>query len=206
MSIRSRFSGEQGRRWRIGAVVAVAAIGLAWWWWPTFTGQAGGTDVVIVGDQFLTTSEREVTYRIHEDGFSIEWSPEIADWCDASAAVTRAIADHDPTHVVVSALADGTCGTPGPELRRAVADAADGTRLVVVVQPGDGAIAEDFAGTGAVVVEPQRLLGLPGELEQPCQWWDTCQPNGLVTVRDASGALTPEGTTRVARMIVPALR
>lgn len=207
MSIWSRFTAPQGRPWRVAVAVGVAAlVVVAWWWWPTFTGQAGGTDVVIVGDDFLAISEREVTYRVHEDGFSVAWAPSITSWCDAPAAVSAAVAEHEPTRIVVSALEIGDCGTPGTDLRRQVAAAAEGTRLVVVVQPGDDASAQDFAETDAIVVRPQRLLGLPDAVEQSCQWWDTCQPNGQITVRDASGVLTPEGTTRVARMIVPALR
>lgn len=207
MSIWSRVTAPQGRSWRIAAAVGtVAVIGLAWWWWPTITGQADGTDVVVVGDGFLGVSEREVTYRIHEDGFSVAWAPPVTTWCDVPGAVSTAVAEHDPSYVVVSAIEEGSCGTPAGQLRQDVVDAAEGTRLVVVVQPGDSVTEPGLDGTGAVIVEPERLLGLPGTLEQPCQWWDDCQPNGQITVRDASGTLTPEGTTRVARMIVPALR
>ena len=64
--------------------------------------------------------------------------------------------------------------------------------------------ATDHAGVAerrdADVVEPARLLGAPGTLEQPCQWWDDCPPSGQVVVRDETGALTLAGATRVARM------
>ena len=92
------------------------------------------------------------------------------------------------------------------DLRRAAAAAAGTARTVVVVQPGDVTTPASLSGVDTVLVEPARLLGSPGTLEQPCQWWDDCPPSGQVVVRDETGALTLAGATRVARMTTTALR
>jgi len=117
-----------------------------------------------------------------------------------------AVAADEPTHVIVSAVEEGTCGTAPEELRRAAAEAAGTARTVVVVQPGDVTTPAALSGVDAVLVEPARLLGPPGTLEQPCQWWDDCPPSGQIAVRDETGGLSFAGTTRVARMTTAALR
>jgi hypothetical protein len=202
----SRLADSRPRRVRAVAIGVVALVVIGWWWWPTFSGQASGTDVVIVGDPFLASAEQELTHRIHEDGFSLAWAPGVATWCELPAAVEVAVAADEPTHVIVSAVEEGECGTAPEELRRAVAEAAGAARTVVVVQPGDVTTAASLSGVDAVVVEPARLLGPPGTLEQPCQWWDDCPPTGQIAVRDETGGLSFAGTTRVARMTTTALR
>ena len=39
----------------------------------------------------------------------------------------------------------------------------------------------------------------------PCQWWDVVHATARLPVRTADGQLTPEGSDRVARMIVAEL-
>ncbi|MGD9703139.1 MAG: hypothetical protein AB7Q42_15825 [Acidimicrobiia bacterium] len=206
MSWWSSLAAPERRPYRFAMVGVVALVAIGWWWWPTFTGQAAGTDVVIVSDPFLASAEREMTYRIHEDGFSLAWAPTIATWCDVPAAVRAAVEADAPSRVVVSALVEGTCGTAPEALRGEAVQAAGGARAVVVVQPGDETTAAALSGFDAVVVEPSRLLGMPDTPEQPCQWWDTCPPSGEIAVRDEAGTLSPAGATRVARMTVTALR
>jgi hypothetical protein len=75
------------------------------------------------------------------------------------------------------------------------------------VPPGSASATTVALSTGgAIVVDPTRLLGSPDERTQPCQWWDRCDPDGTVAVRDENGVLSPAGATRVARMTVGALR
>ncbi len=202
----SRLADSRPRQVRAVIVGVVAIVVIGWWWWPTFSGQASGTDVVIVGDPFLVSAEQELTHRIHEDGFSLAWAPGVATWCELPAAVEAAVAADEPTHVIVSAVEEGACGTAPEELRRAVAEAAGTARTVVVVQPGDVTTPASLSGVDAVLVEPARLLGPPDTLEQPCQWWDDCPPSGQIAVRDETGGLSFAGTTRVARMTTTALR
>jgi hypothetical protein len=202
----SRLAESRSHQVRALAIGVVALLVVGWWWWPTFSGQASGIDVVIVGDPFLASAEQELTQRIHEDGFSLAWAPTVATWCDVPAAVRAAVEADEPTHVIVSAVEEGACGTPPEDLRRAAAAAAGTARTVVVVQPGDVTTPASLSGADAALVEPARLLGSPGTLEQPCQWWDDCPPSGQVVVRDETGALTLAGATRVARMTTTALR
>jgi hypothetical protein len=225
MPIRSVAAAVATTRGRAIAVVGALAVAtLVWWWYPTLTNDAAGTDVAIVGDSFLQGAEREVTYRIHEDGFSLVWAttgsvgvtdpsattttvpagPELT-WCDAPGAVQAEVARDHPEIVIVSFAAEGSCGTDPVAIREAVRAAAGSAKLIVVTNPA----AEDAPlPAKAVVVRPSRLIGPLGTTTQGCLWFDsdTCQPNGRVDVRTVDGALTPSGQTRVARLIVTALR
>jgi hypothetical protein len=181
------------------AVGGLAA--LVWWWWPTWSGQGDDVDVLVVTDDFLSAGTREMGERIREDGFAPRFES-VVGWCDVVDAVRGGV-DADVDRVVVSVRTDECAGeTARTELLSAVAD----RRLVVVVAPGDAGVAAHLEGSGAVLVHPERLLGPDGTIDQPCQWWDDCRPDGLVAVRDETGRLTDAGVTRVARMTVTALR
>ena len=201
---------QRSRRRTIAAVVVslAALIAVFWWWWPSLTpGSSGEADVVVVGDSFLRSTEPELSNRLHEDGFTVADPVTIADWCDAPDAIRAAVDEASPSRVVVSAAGDGSCGSSAEELRDEVVDAAGDATAVVVVPPGSAsATAAALSAGGAVVVDPTRLLGAPDSRAQPCQWWDQCQPDGTVVVRDDDGVLSPAGATRVARMTVGALR
>lgn len=192
-------------RRRRGTVVVsvIVVIGLIWWWFPALTDESADTDVAMVGDSFLWSAEREITYRIHEDGFSLVWAPLTASWCDAAAVVGKIVHDDAPATVVVSFADEGTCATSPAEVRDQVAAAAGSAKLVVVANP---ASASSPTTPHALIVDPSRLLGPVGTVDQGCLWWDTCRPDGRVDVRTADGGLAPSGQTRVARMIVTALR
>jgi hypothetical protein len=193
------------RNRRVLAIVVVVLAGLLWWWWPQITDEAAGTDVAIVGDSFLRSAEREVTYRIHEDGFSLVWAdPAPSSWCEAADAVRRVVSTAHPSIVVVSFRDEGICGGGPAAARAAVTQAAAGARVIVVTNPAADPAAP--APVGAAVVDPTRLLGPDGTVEEGCLWFDACLPNGRVAVREADGALAPSGQTRVARLIVTALR
>jgi hypothetical protein len=224
-SLAAAVATPRGRRIAVCSVLAVAAVG--WWWYPSLTNKAAGTDVAIVGDSFLQGAEREVTYRIHEDGYSLVWAttgstgvaatestvettttvPGASEltWCDAPRAVQDAIEHHHPEIVIVSFAEEGSCGTDPVAVREAVRSAAGSTKLIVVTNPA----AEDApVPADSIVVRPSRLIGPIGNTTEGCLWFDsdTCQPNGRVDVRTADGALSPSGQTRIARLIVTALR
>jgi hypothetical protein len=157
--------------------------------------------VLIIADGFLTGNAQPVTYRIHEDGRSLVWGPAVGDWCSLPTVVTAEVARVHPTTVVLSIGAKGQCD--GDVFQRAV-EAAGARTVVVVRQPGASGVERD--GAGARTVDPTRLIG--GSLvltSLPCQWWDRCEADGKVLVRDAHGALTAAGTDRVARMLVAEL-
>ena len=201
-SLGHAFATPQRRRVAIIAIVIVAVLG--WWWYPTFSGESSKTDVAIVGDSFVWSAEREITYRVHEDGFSLAWAPQGTGWCDAPTAVHDILAADHPSIVVVSFAEEGTCDTDPVVLRAQVADAVGSARLVVVANPATEATSP--VPKHAVVVSPSRLLGPDGTIDRSCLWWDNCRPDGRIDVRGSDDTLTPAGQTRVARMIVTALR
>ena len=186
------------------AIAVAVVVALIWWWYPTFSGHAANTDVAVVGDSFVWSAEREITYRVHEDGFSLVWAPRAQGWCDAPTAVHDIVAADHPSTVVVSFANDGTCDTDPGTLRAQVADAAGSARLVVVANPATEATL--LVPKQAVLVSPSRLLGPDGTIDQTCLWWDNCRPDGSIAVRADDDTLTAAGQTRVARMIVTALR
>jgi hypothetical protein len=122
-------------------------------------------------------------YRIHEDGFSLLWAePETATtWCDAAVAVNDIVARDHPDIVVVSFASEGSCGTDPVATRRAVHDAARGAKLIVVVNPAADPAVPPLGE--ATIVDPQRLIGPEGTLDEGCLWFDTCLPNGRVAFR-----------------------
>jgi len=185
-------------------VLALAlAVVVAWWQWPTIAGHDSRTDVVLLTDEFLTSAERPVNYRIHEDGRSLHWDRETTSWCDAADAVKRIEAETDPAAIVLS-FADAT-GCDANAVTEAVL-AARGHTVLVVSQPGRGGIEAAVAQAGATLIDPSRFIG--DQLvatAMPCQWWESCTADGTIAVRAPDGSLTAEGGDRVARMIVAEL-
>ena len=225
MQIRSFTAAVATVRGRRIAVVGVLVVGvLIWWWYPTLNSESSKTDVAIVGDSFLQNAEREVTNRVHEDGFSLDWAvgggpknateataavtnppnePQLT-WCDAPALVRSEVQRVDPSIVVVSFASEGTCGTDPVAVRAAVVAAAGSARLIVVTNPATEDSSPD--PPHAVVVRTSQLLGPDGTMQQTCLWFDACPPDGQIDVRDTADNLVISGQTRVARMIVAALR
>jgi hypothetical protein len=182
-------------------VAAIAA--LVWWQWPTISGQDARTDVVLLTDGFLTSTERPVTYRIHEDGRSLAWDRQATSWCDAANAVRRVEADSDPAAIVLS-FADAT-GCDANAVTDAVR-AARGHTVLIVSQPGRSGVEAAADRAGATLIDPARFIGdQPTATALPCQWWESCTADGTIAVRTADGQLTAEGGDRVARMIVAEL-
>jgi hypothetical protein len=182
--------------------VALVA-GLVWWQWPTIDGQDARTDVVLVTDGFLSSTELPVVNRIHEDGRSLQWDKAETSWCNAADAVSRAVDQFDPAAVVLS-FSDAT-GCDATAVTDAVR-AARGHSVVIVTQPGRSGIEAAGTRAGATLIDPTRYIGDQiTATSLPCQWWDICTADGTVPVRTADGDLTAEGGDRVARMIVAEL-
>jgi hypothetical protein len=182
-------------------VAAVA--GLIWWQWPTIAGHDKRTDVVLITDGFLSSTQLPVTNRIHEDGRTLRWDEGAAtSWCNAASAVSSAVDQFDPAAVVLS-FSDAT-GCDATAVADAVR-AANGHSVVIVAQPGGSGVETVGDDAGAAVIDPTRYIGdQPTATSMPCQWWDICT-DGSVPVRTADGQLTAEGSDRVARMIVAQL-
>jgi hypothetical protein len=187
---------------KLVSILAVVAA-LVWWQWPTIAGHDKRTDVVLLTDGFLTSTERPVTNRIHEDGRSLRWDGGATSWCDAADAVRRAVDQFDPAALVLS-FSDAT-GCDATALTNAVHE-AKGHSVLIVAQPGRSGIETATDGTGATLIDPTRFIGdQVTATSMPCQWWETCTADGTIAVRTADGELTAEGGDRVARMIVAEL-
>src|SRR4051794_37565692 len=111
---------------RIAIVVVLVLAALTWWWYPALSDESADTDVAIIGDSFLQSAVREITQRIHEDGFSLVWavgggpsneteatSPSTTTagvqptWCDAPSMVRDQIRRHHPAIIVISLTSEG---------------------------------------------------------------------------------------------------
>ena len=183
------------------SVLAIVAA-LVWWQWPTIAGHDKRTDVVLLTDGFLTSTELPVVNRIHEDGRSLRWDDAATSWCNAAGAVRDAVDEFDPAAIVLS-FSDAT-GCDATALTNAV-HAANGHSVLIVAQPGRSGIESTTERAGATLIDPTRYIGDQlAATSLPCQWWETCI-DGSVAVRTADGALTAEGSDRVARLIVAEL-
>jgi hypothetical protein len=181
----------------------VVVVAVLWWQWPAIAGHDKRTDVVLLTDGFLTSTELPVVNRIHEDGRSLRWHADATSWCDAPDAVRSAIDRFDPAAVVLS-FSDAT-GCDGTALTDAVR-AAGGHSVLVVAQPGRSGIETAADSAGATLIDPTRFIGDQlSATSLPCQWWETCTAEGTIAVRTANGDLTAEGGDRVARLIVAEL-
>jgi hypothetical protein len=166
---------------------------------------SGPADVLVIGDGDLAVAREQVDRRLRERGVSVVQAIDATSWCDAADHLPVLIVESDPTSVVISLRANGDC----PNGVIAAVSAIGERRAVLVVQPGVGrqddavrTLIAEQAEANIVVADPSRLLG--GD-EAPtvatCQWWDDCAPDGTVQIRYDSGALTPAGAERLARVI-----
>ena len=184
---------------KLVSVLAVIAA-LVWWQWPLIAGQDERTDVVLLTDGFLTSTALPVVNRIHEDGRTLRWDGGATSWCNAADAVRHAVVEFDPAAIVLS-FSDAT-GCDATAVTNAV-QAANGHSVLIVAQPGRSGI--ESATAGAKLIDPTRYIGAQlAATSMPCQWWETCT-DGTVAVRTDDGELTPEGSDRVARLIVAEL-
>jgi hypothetical protein len=194
-------------RIRLIAVGAVAVVLGVWWAYPSAAREPTRLDVLIVGDGQVGEAAEPLVRRVRELGMTVELIT--TDACTASGEVGTVTEDRPPSIVVLSPSAPSGCGAPfwfG-------ADAAVGdARLVALVQPGrtDATARADLAAAGVEVADATVLLGersldvAPPE-RMACQWWDDCDPDGQVAVRDGAGALTYAGGERLARTLAGVL-
>jgi hypothetical protein len=188
-------------RIRLIAVGAVAVVLGVWWAYPSAARERSRLDVVIVGDGQVGEAAEPLVRRVRELGMSAELV--VADACAALATVGDLVADRDPSVVVLSPSAADGCGTP-----YWTAAEVDGARLIAMVQPGrtTATARADAVAAGVEVADATVLLGersfdVPPPERMACQWWDDCEPDGQVAVRDGSGALTGAGGERLARSL-----
>jgi hypothetical protein len=179
-------------------VVVVTLAVAAWWTWPALT-----TDdrpgVLVLADGLLAGGERAVELRAREDGRTVRWAPFEATWCAHPEQLADLVAGLDPARVVVSPA------TVEPACLAELAAVLRGREPVLVAQAaaGDPAVP---AVAGLALVDPTRLVGRPGDdPRRPCVWWESCDGDGRIAVREPSGQLTAAGQERVARMLVAAL-
>ena len=193
-------AGGRPRRAPLAAGLVLGAIAVVWWAWPSLAGHDERLGVLVVADPFLDPGRRPIELLARESGRSVAWERFQDEWCSDAEALTRAVDQRDPERLVLPAATLERCA-------EAVADALGGRHVIAVVEPGSGPDAAIPATAAAdVVVDPERLVGRPGDdPRRPCEWWETCDGDGRIAVRDDSGALTEAGRERVARMIVAAL-
>jgi hypothetical protein len=194
-------------RIRLIAVGAVAVVLGVWWAYPSAAREPTRLDVLIVGDGQVGEAAEPLVRRVRELGMTVELIT--TDACTASGEVGTVTEDRPPSIVVLSPSAPSGCGAPfWFDADAAVGDA----RLVALVQPGrtDATARADLAVAGVEVADATVLLGArsfdmaPPE-RMPCQWWDDCEPDGQVAVRDGAGALTYAGGERLARTLAGVL-
>jgi hypothetical protein len=185
------------RRWLPWALAAVAGLAIGLWWaWPSVSEDRPG--VLVVDDGFLAAGRRSLELRAREDGKSVQWTPFDTRWCGDAGAFDRVVRDADPSHVVLAVGGRPACVA-------ALAGALSGRQVVVVAEPGAASV-DQPSGAGDDVVDPTRLVGGPDpDVRLVCEWWEACDGDGRIAVRDDAGMLTPAGQERVARMIVAAL-
>jgi hypothetical protein len=181
----------------VAAVAAVLAVGL-WWVWPTFT-RDSRPGVLVVDDGFLAGGRRSVELRAREAGLTVRWAPFDDDWCGDPSGLTRLVEETNPHHLVITYGGSPSC-------LGAIAPALGGRRAVAVAEPGSSTDATALTAAGLAVVDPTRLVGLPADdPRRTCEWWERCDIDGRIAVRDPQGTLTTDGQERIARMIVAAL-
>jgi hypothetical protein len=195
-------------RWwgrRSTRVVAVCVAGLVfvlWWWWPSLVRDPDRTDVSVVGVGEVSEADEAIQRRIREQGMSVEMVRN--EPCDDIDAVAGSLEAHDPSVVVLSPSTTVSCAGRWSEVLDAVRATTDDPTVIVLGQTGvlDDATRAELAPLGVVIADPTRLLGDSTVVRTGCQWWDDCEPDGQVTLRDGTGALTSAGAQRVARVLV----
>ncbi len=179
------------------------------WWWPSLTDAGDAVNVMLAGDPEVVAESNPIIRRLRERGLSVEVRDDWATWCDASAALGPRLAEIDAEAIVLSFRSAVGCG--GGVIADLTSAAAAEDIPLIVLRPGQGsldievdsAIAELDAADQVTVADAARLLGDDSQVERmPCQWWDDCEPDGMIAVRDAQGALTAAGLERMARVLV----
>jgi hypothetical protein len=187
---------------RVAATVVVGLAFVLWWWWPSLARDPDRTDVVVVGVEQVTEADEPIQRRIREQGMSVEMIP--VEPCADVSALADTLDALDPSVVVLSPSEATSCAGQWPGLLDAVRSSTDDATVIVLGQTGSlvPATLAAIDPLGVVVADPTRLLGDATVVRAGCQWWDDCEPDGQVALRDEDGMLTPAGAQRVARVLV----
>lgn len=188
-------------RLKVLSFLAILGAGLVLWWWPGLTGQGGESEITIVSTPEMESTRQDISRRVREEGFSVQWLGAVNTWCD----VRDSVGLWGSTMVVL--LVDGLddCEIPTIDI---IAGLDRDNRLseIVIVSIDDAsspAFVERLSDGGARLVATQRLIGGIDE-ELPCVWWEDCDLSGRTVTRTATG-LTPDGRDRLARLITAAV-
>jgi len=190
-------------RIRLFAAGAVVLLLVGWWAFPSLARDPDRLDVLIVGDGQVAEASEPLQRRIRELGMNVELLE--IDPCTSAQQIADEVDRSEPAITVVSTADPRACG---PALWAEVRGAVSPTRLIALVQPGrnDPATPGVIRAAGIEVADATPLLG-EATAEQPapsrigCQWWDDCEADGRVTIRDAGAALTDAGAERLARTL-----
>jgi hypothetical protein len=187
---------------RVSAICVVGLSFVLWWWWPSLTRDPDRIDVAVVGVGQVTEADEAIQRRIREQGMSVAMVPD--EPCDAVDAVADELARLDPSVVVLSPSSSAACAGRWDDLLGAVRSTLGDATVIVLGQTGvlDAATRAELDPLDVVIADPTRLLGDASVLRSGCQWWDDCEPDGQISLRDDTGALTPAGAQRVARVLV----
>lgn len=187
---------------RVAAAVVVGLAFVLWWWWPSLARDPDRTDVAVVGVGQVVDADEPIQRRIREQGMSVEMIP--TEPCSDISAVADRLDSLDPSVVVLSPTTATSCAGQWSDLLAAVRSVTDDATVIVLGQTGslDATTLADIEPLDVVVADPTRLLGDASVVRMGCQWWDDCEPDGQVALRDENGALTPAGAQRIARVLV----
>lgn len=179
------------------------------WWWPSLTDAGNAVNVVLAGDPEIVADSNPIIRRLRERGLNVEVRREWTSWCDASAALGAQPDGIEAEAIVLSFRGSSDCGDA--ELTALAGSSEVAEVPLIVLQPGQGLVDESLASSIAeldvadrvTVADATRLLGDDPQVERmPCQWWDDCESDGMIAVRDPAGALTDAGLERMARVLV----
>jgi hypothetical protein len=187
---------------RVGAAAAAGVAFVLWWWWPSLARDPDRIDVAVVGVGQVTEADEPIQRRIREQGMSVAMVPR--EPCADISAVAAALDDLDPSVVVLSPSTPDSCAGQWNDLVAASQASVGDATFIVLGQTGvlDPRTLTELEPIDVVIADPTRLLGDASVVRAGCQWWDDCEPDGQVTLRDDTGALTPAGAQRVARVLV----
>jgi hypothetical protein len=192
--------------------ISVGILGfILWWWWPGLMGQGNDHEITVVGTGEIETSRLEISRRLREEGFSLQWVTSIDTWCDFQDEIPNLIS----TKIVFSPSELQECSrsvqdilddfeSKGYLARFVLLDLGDWSAYSTDSDIGEQIkIGEQMLNGGARRVATERLIGIPDQ-DWPCVWWEDCDSSGRTVARTNQG-LTPDGQDRLARLITAAV-
>ncbi len=178
------------------ALATLAVAGAALWVWPSVARSSARLDVVVAGNGAVGEASDEIARHVREHGQSVQVV--VTDPCDLDALDAQI--GHAPVRIVsFTAASAQRCGDR-------LTDLLARRRATVVTQ-------DEPIRAGAI--DATWLVPASAGSTSACQWWEppppgaalaTCDADGTIAVRDASGALTAAGRDRFARVVAGTLR